>query len=71
MPIPDSNDGWDQWSRYVLEELKRLNKCYESMREDLLKVHTEVVVLRGRAGIWGAVGATIPVIGMLLWQLLK
>lgn len=30
----------------------------------------EITALGVKAGVWGAAGAAIPVIGMLLWQLL-
>jgi hypothetical protein len=29
----DRLNGWNEWSRFVLEALKRLEKCYESLDE--------------------------------------
>jgi hypothetical protein len=71
----ENNDGWNEWSRHVLRELERINQQGEKLhdevadlRQDLAVVRTE---LRLKAGIWGAIGAAIPVIVMLAIQLLK
>ena len=67
-----SEDGWDQWAKYVLKELERLNVNYETLRKEVGKVHTEIATLKVKAGVWGtvggAIGAAIPVLVMLLIQ---
>lgn len=76
-----SEDGWDQWAVYVLKELERLNGNYEALRvefstvrteiqKEISTVHTEIATLKARAGLWGAVGAAIPVLLMLAIQLM-
>ena len=63
-------DGWDQWAVYVLKELERLNIHYEALREEFSKVHAEIATLKAKAGMWGAIGAAIPVLLMLAIQLM-
>jgi len=73
-PLPN---GWNEWSRHVLAELVRLDQCYKEIREDSEKrdkervkevvcLKTEMAALQVKAGLWGAVGAAIPIIGYLL-----
>lgn len=62
------NDGWNEWSRYVLRELERLNDCYEGVRQELSEIKTEIAMLKVKAGVWGAVGALVPVAIMLVIQ---
>ena len=73
------SDGWDQWAVFVLNELERLNGNYEalrkevgaihtSMQKEISTVHTEIATLKVKAGLWGAVGAAIPVLLMLAIQ---
>lgn len=66
-----SEDGWDQWAIYVLKELERLNAHYEALRKEVGKIHTEVATLKVKAGLWGAIGAAIPVLLMLAIQLMQ
>ena len=54
-------NGWSEWSRHVLAELKRLNNCYEMLDKKLTEVRLEVMGLKIKAGIWGMVGASVPV----------
>ena len=65
-----SADGWDQWAIYVLKELERLNAHYEALRREISAVHTEIATLKAKAGLWGAIGAAVPVLLMLAIQLL-
>ena len=64
-------DGWDQWAKFVLKELERLNANYETLRGEVGKVHTEIATLKVKAGAWGAIGAAIPVLALLLIQLMR
>jgi len=88
------NDGWGEWSKYVLKELERLgelagknanniqelNVCLSKVKVgiDNLTISTQQLVtsmdvvkneiagLKIKSGIWGAIGASIPIIGFLL-----
>ena len=65
------NDGWLQWSQYVLKELERLNKCYESVDKRLNKIDQDIVALKIRSGMWGLIAGMIPSIGALLYTILR
>lgn len=58
--MPDGN-GWNEWSRYVLKELERLNHCYESIIKELVIIKSEISALKVKAGVWGLLGGCIPV----------
>jgi len=74
----DTN-GWGKYSKLVLHELQRLNQC----REKDLKEHQEfkdcvkrsfegiridLAVLKVKAGVWGFIGAAIPI---LIWIMIE
>ena len=65
-------NGWSEWSRHVLAELKRSNTNYDSL---LLKVQTmevetakSLMALQVKSGVWGAIAGLIPVILFLLYK---
>jgi len=68
--LQPNENSWDQWAKYVLKELERLNEHYETLREEIGKIHTEIATLKAKAGLWGAIGAAIPVLLMLAIQLM-
>ena len=57
---PTSN-GWNEYQRLVLAELKRLDASVQHLHEDLDDLRLSVEVLRTRAITWGAVG------GLVVW----
>lgn len=57
---PTSN-GWNEYQRLVLAELKRLDASVRHLHEDLDDLRLSVEVLRTRAITWGAVG------GLVVW----
>lgn len=62
-PPPSAPNGWTQWSKYVLEELKRLNKCYDSLDARLQIMQKDVITLKVKAGFWGAgAGALVGIV---------
>ena len=67
---PPSNDrapnGWNEWSKFVLKELERLNSCYENLDAKVDSIKEDVVMLKVKAGLWGALGGAIPVIAFIL-----
>ena len=40
-------EGWNEWSRHILSELKRLNTNYESLRAMNEEIKTELTKLSG------------------------
>jgi hypothetical protein len=75
-------DNWQDWSKYVLKELERLNTAIDAIREECVKIrvninelHIEVATLktefRIRAGIWGAVAGAIPAAIIIVYYVVK
>lgn len=65
--MPPDN-AWNEWSKFVLKELDRLSTCYESLDEKMGQIRTEIAMLKVKSGIWGLIGAAIPVaIGIGIW----
>ena len=85
--MPDDNsekrpNGWDQYSRLVLSELRRLNEGQDAIHDDMNrlkdqflndmeKVRTEIALLKQSATIRGLVAGSVPgvlaAIAALLW----
>jgi hypothetical protein len=63
-------NGWDQYKLHVTAELKRMNACQRDMKNELSAIRIEIARLQAKAGMWGAVGAAIPVAIMLGVQIL-
>lgn len=62
-------DTWNEWSKYVLEELKRINGCYVEIDKKVDKISIDIATLKVKAGIWGLIGGAVPVLigfGILL-----
>jgi hypothetical protein len=56
-----TTDGWSEYERLVMAELKRLDSSVQSIRSELAELRVSVEVLRTRAVTWGALG------GLLVW----
>jgi len=74
MPAPkdDGSNGWNEWSRHVLAELRRLNDWCERLTETQQKILTEIATLKVKAGVWGAIAGLIPVvITIVVWWIVE
>jgi len=58
---PDPNGSWDEYRMFVVQELKGLRIQAAETHKLVDKNHTDIAMLKVRAGIWGLVGAAIPV----------
>lgn len=64
--IPPKN-GWKYQESLVLTTLKRLEKNDVIIFEKLNKIQVEIATLKVKSGIWGLIGACIPVaIGLII-----
>ena len=70
-PTSANANGWNEWSRHVLQELVRLNAEQQRMSERMEKVLIEVSALEVKAGIWGALGGLLPALGAILLVLMR
>jgi len=69
--MPPSGNTWDEWRIHVLKELERLSKSDGKQGEILTTIAAEIATLKTKAGVWGAVGAAIPVCVFLLIEFLR
>ena len=77
--MPDeSDDILKTWATEALQkfyhieqELERLNKSYDNLLMKVENIRSDIAVLKIKAGIWGAVGAMIPVVGAILFIVLR
>jgi len=67
----NNTDGWTEWSKHVLHELERLNSCMLHIDDEIMKISIEVAMLKVKAGIWGIVGGSIPVVIALAYKILS
>ena len=65
MAIDDQN-GWKEYQRLVLAELKRLDNNVMSTRSEMAELRVAVEVLRTRAVTWGAQGGFFVGLSALL-----
>ena len=74
--VPSSAEGangWNEWSRYVLSELKRLNAVVEDLRKEVAAGNTmtraDIAGLKVQAGIVGLIGGIIPAVIVFIYFL--
>jgi len=60
-PALESTNGWGEWANYVLAELKRLNETCGEMHKEIAQVNIEVVTLKVKSGLWGAISGAVTV----------
>lgn len=63
-------NDWPEFKRLVLDKLDQQHNDIEKMSERLLGVQLQLVALKVRAGLWGAVAGVIPVLAALLFRML-
>lgn len=67
--ITNAVDGWNEWSKYVLKELERLNDCYEKLDHEIDNLNERMTFMQAKiAGIAVAVGLGVTVVGNLLFK---
>ena len=59
--VQKNPNGWNEWSKYVLKELERLNGVYTILDGKLDEIMKDVSTLKVKAGMWGAIAGMIPV----------
>lgn len=55
-------DGWSKWERHVIEELRRLSKGHDDIKNEIRQIAIDIASLKTRAAVWGAVAGSIPMI---------
>lgn len=54
------DNGWKEHQLLVLEKLDRHESWLVSIDKRIAKLREEVVILKVKCGLWGAVGGLIP-----------
>lgn len=58
------NNGWSEWSKHVLAELKRLNNNYDELSKEVnifeLNMVRDITALKIKCGLWGGLAGAIP-----------
>lgn len=68
---PHDDNGWNEWKNLVLSELKQLRDGQKDSVSVTQKLREDIVALKLKAGIWGLIGGSLPVVTLLLIELLK
>lgn len=67
--MQSSGNGWGQYEKYVLAELKRLGSMSESCLIEISHVRTDIATLKVKAGLLGGiVGAILTALMSILLQ---
>lgn len=64
MPVDkNNNEGWDEWGNYVLKTMEkiehRVEKCEETVSSNKLENQKDIIELRVKAAIYGAISGII------------
>ncbi len=65
------NNGWAEHSMYVRKELTRLSDGQDCIVQKINDLRIQVAMLKVKSGVWGAAGAMIPIVLLLVMQYLK
>ena len=55
----DNNNGWTEWRKHVLLEIKRINENFKEMNERHLQICVDIAKLKVYAAVWGAIGGSV------------
>lgn len=77
-----ANESWESWANHVLKELERLNTNMENLHseftanahtfnKEIAIINQELVLLKYKATLFGAIGASIPIAVSIVWSLVK
>ena len=66
-----SDGTWEEWSKFVLKELERLNDNIEKLIERLSALETNVTILNVKSGAWGILGGSLAILVYLMVERIK
>ena len=76
--MTNATNGWREWSKYVLKELEHNRADHDKMLDLLNEIDkrvaamdNEVAALQVKAGVWGLIAGTIPVVAAILLNMIK
>ena len=66
-----NNQSWQQWRKWIYEELKRHAEKLETIEQSVNDMKVEIAMLKVKSGIWGLIGGCIPVAIFVFINVLK
>jgi hypothetical protein len=60
--MTSDGNGWDEWNKHVLIELKRLNLDIKDVNKSLKNIEIEIAMLKVKSSFWGAMGAGVTIL---------
>jgi hypothetical protein len=71
MPTAAIQNGWNEYAKFVIKELERLNENQESMtrahndhrmetQRGMSELKTDIAMLKLKSGIWGFAAGALP-----------
>jgi len=70
--MPDNGtNGWNEYQKLVLDKLYSHDKLLSDINKELTGVKIQLAQLNIKAGIWGAMGASIPAAIAILISFLR
>ena len=64
------NNNWKEYSKLVLHELETHTTELKSINENIKLIEKDIIMLKVKAGMWGAIAGMIPVAIVILINLL-
>ena len=65
-------NGWIEWSKFVLKELERLNDCYEKLDTKVDKMNENFTLVRMKmAGIGAVVSLIVTLATVIITSAIK
>lgn len=57
--VTELQNGWGEWSKYVLTFIQKFDTDLQSLSDKIQELKIELVVLKVKAAMWGAIAALI------------
>lgn len=61
-------EGFGEYRLMLLQRLDRLDESHDDLRERLDHALREIVALKARASVWGAIAGAVPAVLVLAWE---
>jgi hypothetical protein len=65
------SNGWSEYQKLVLSELKRLDNDITDLGNKVDRVRIDLAMVKVKVGLWGMVGGTIPAAIAFLYTILQ
>ena len=65
------NNGFEEYKKLIMSNIADFKEELKEMNESLTEIKIEIGMLKVKSGIWGLIGACVPVVGGIAWLSLK